>query len=59
MNAQTRRYLTETWLTVEELSALTGIKRQTLLSQAHRGKIEYVKKGNQLLFYKPDFQPKR
>lgn len=57
MSPQTKKLVTEKVLTVEELSAFTGIKRSTLLQQAHRGKIDYVKKGNQLLFDKRDFRP--
>ena len=55
MNHKTKQMLTERLLTVEELSALTGIKRITLLQRAHRGRIDYVKKGNQLIFDKRDF----
>ena len=58
MNIKTKQLLTEMLLTVEELSAYTGIKRKTLLQQAYRGTIDYVKKGNQLLFDKRDFLPK-
>lgn len=55
MQKNIKHLLNETLLTVEELSAYTGTKRSTLLQQAHRNKIDYVKKGNQLIFDKRDF----
>ena len=58
MHPKTKQLLTEMLLTVEELSAYTGIKRSALLQQVYRGKIDFVKKGNQLLFDKRDFLPK-
>jgi excisionase family DNA binding protein len=57
MNPRTKRLLTEAILTVEELSHYTGIKASTVQQRAARGRIHYVKKGNQLLFDKRDFQP--
>lgn len=58
MNPRIKTTLTTRFLTVDELSAHTGLKRNTLLQQAYRGKIDYVKKGNQLIFDKRDFKPK-
>jgi hypothetical protein len=58
MRKRTRLLLTETILTVHELSRYTGIKPAALKQQAARGRIPYIKKGVQLLFDRRDFKPK-
>lgn len=54
MNLKIRQLLEEETLTVSEAARYTGENYQTIFRKARRGELEYVKKGNQYLFYKRD-----
>ncbi len=59
MHRSTKYLLINTLLTVEELSKYLGVKPATIKQWAYRGKIDFIKKGNQLLFDKRDYCAKR
>ena len=56
MNQETKAFIEYRLLSTGELSRLTGIPEVTIKQRAHRGKIDFVKKGGVLLFDRYDFE---